>query len=222
MAPPKAETTAMRDDAIGLLLEFLDDERGSLRRREQVTEAASTVKGLFTRSFKQDQWDWFLVFVRLGRPARRRSRRLAAALGDLGRGLRSFDDTLVAEARQVLLHEGGVTALRAYQAGTAPLDPGYGFVYVLSTREQPDLLKIGYTERAVEQRVNEINRATGVVVPYGARGVWRVRSARDVEAAIHAALHDYRVRADREFFHVPFREAARAIDRVVRDRRLEP
>jgi hypothetical protein len=164
MAPPKSETTALRDDAIGLLLEFLYGERASLGRGEQVAEAASSVKGLFTRSFKQDQWDWFLVFVRLGRPARCRSRRLAAVLGDLGRGLRSFDDKLVTEARQVLLREGAVTALRAYQAGPAPVDPGYGFVYVLSTREQPDLLKIGYTDRAVEQRVNEINRATGVVV----------------------------------------------------------
>jgi hypothetical protein len=61
------------------------------------------------------------------------------------------------------------------------------------------VLKIGYTERAVEQRVKEINGATGIVEPYGVRAVWIVLKAPLVEKAVHDALAEYRVRGGREF-----------------------
>jgi hypothetical protein len=74
-----------------------------------------------------------------------------------------------------------------------------GFLYILSTRSQPRFLKIGMTQRAVEVRVKEINAATGIVIPYGVRAVWKVDNAHEVEREVHALLADYRVRTDREF-----------------------
>ena len=47
----------------------------------------------------------------------------------------------------------------------APDEPNAGWIYVLSTREIPDPLKIGMTTRTVLQRVREINDATGVAIP---------------------------------------------------------
>ncbi len=37
----------------------------------------SVIKGMFTRVFKQDQWDWFLTFESLGRVGRKKSIRLS-------------------------------------------------------------------------------------------------------------------------------------------------
>jgi hypothetical protein len=218
----ETDPLSQRAEAVALLAGFLEDELTSLGRRAQIAEAASIVKGLFTRSFKQDQWDWFLVFTLLGSPSRSISIRLATVLGDLGRGLRSFDDALVLRSRQVLLESECPRYLGAYQAGGTSLESGYGFVYILSTREQSDLLKIGYTTRSVEERVIEINRATGVIVPFGARGVWRVRDARGVEREVHVALQEYRIRADREFFRLQVSAATRIIDKIVREKKLEP
>lgn len=101
-----------------------------------------------------------------------------------------------------------------------PAKDGYGYVYVLSTRGQPRMLRIGYTDRAVERRVSEINPATGVLVPYGARSVWKVRAARDVETLVYQAFAPQRVRADRELFDMDFREAARVIGDLIRARRI--
>jgi len=59
---------------------------------------------------------------------------------------------------------------------------------VLSTREQPDFLKIGMTTRTVEERVREINTATGVLIPFGVRRCWRVMDPSRSEKLIHSAL----------------------------------
>ena len=98
---------------------------------------------------------------------------------------------------------------------------GIGYVYIMSTRSNPNMLKIGYTERTVEQRVKEINNATGIPEPYGVCAVWTVLSAPQVEKAVHDALAEYRVRPDREFFDLNYKIAFKKITGIVRDSRRE-
>jgi hypothetical protein len=52
------------------------------------------------------------------------------------------------------------------------LDEDGGFVYILSTRELPELLKIGFTTKSPEVRVKAINSATGVIIPWAVRYAW--------------------------------------------------
>ena len=49
------------------------------------------------------------------------------------------------------------------------------YLYILSRKEEPNILKIGMTTRNVQKRVNEINSATGVLYPYSARKVYKVK-----------------------------------------------
>jgi hypothetical protein len=79
----------------------------------------------------------------------------------------------------------------------------------------PDILKIGYTDRDVATRVREINSATGVLIPYGARAAWLVPQARCVESDLHGRLAEFRVRKDREFFRIPFADAVKIVDAYV-------
>ncbi|GAA1656599.1 hypothetical protein GCM10009828_103050 [Actinoplanes couchii] len=171
-------------------------------------EDISVVKGLFNRSHRQDQWDWFTVWQQLGRPSRRAASAAANGLTSLRNGLRDREMAWVTNGVTTFRNSGGLGRLTGYLAGEQAEPDGVGYVYILSTREQPDVLKIGYTDRSVEERVKEINRATGVLVPYGARAVWAVPRAQTVEAEIHRLLAPYRIRKDREFFDIPFREAA--------------
>jgi hypothetical protein len=77
------------------------------------------------------------------------------------------------------------------------------------------------TERSVEQRLKEINSATGVAEPYGARAVWTVQGAPQIEKAVHQALSGYRVRADREFFELSYGTAFTTVRDIVQASRRE-
>ena len=68
------------------------------------------------------------------------------------------------------------------------------------------------TTRNVQKRVNEINSATGVLYPYSARKVYKVKDCRQVEKDVHHLLDNYRIRADREFFKISFRNACEIIE----------
>jgi hypothetical protein len=96
-----------------------------------------------------------------------------------------------------------------------------GKIYILSTRESRDVLKIGYTNRTVEERVKEINSATGVLIPYGVRAMWIVKSAKEIEAELHNLLSPFRIRQDREFFQMDFLDAFKFISGYIREKREE-
>lgn len=221
MAPPRPHHLERWDAAVTLVLRYLNDEREALGRRHEVAAALSEAKGLFARCWKNDQWDWFVVYTRLGSPTNRLARGCSHALGSMAGGLRAADQEMVDHGRAEFTRWGGRHWLHRWASEVRPLDEGWGFVYVLSTRDEPDMLKVGFTTRPVEQRVAEINAATGLAVPYGARRAWRVRDARSVEALVHEALGEFRVRPDREFFMLNHRDAIKMIDQVVAHNRLE-
>ncbi len=92
-------------------------------------------------------------------------------------------------------------------------------IYVLSTRESRDILKIGFTTRSVVDRVTEINSATGVLIPFGVRAVWRVKNAHGCEKELHELFAENRIRNDREFFKLDFRDAFNRIKKILSERR---
>ena len=47
--------------------------------------------------------------------------------------------------------------------------------YILSTEKNPDYLKIGFTTRSVYKRVQELNNATGILVPLGIKRFWNLK-----------------------------------------------
>jgi hypothetical protein len=215
MAPAKPDVQRHREEAAAAVGKFL---AGSTWQPS--AEQLSEVKGLYSRAHRQDQWDWFTVWQQLGRPGRPIAQQAASALADLRRALIDGTNDDVTDAAERLCQLGADRQMQAFPRAHVER-PGIGYVYVLSTREQPRLLKIGYTDRAVEERVTEINQATGVVYPFGVRAVWAVAQARDVEQELHALLANHRVRRDREFFDLDYREAFPIIRDYVAARRSE-
>ena len=65
--------------------------------------------------------------------------------------------------------------------------------------------------RIAEERIKEINSATGVAIPFSARSVFLVSDARFAERKIFEQLDTFRIRSDREFFQIPYQEAVKAI-----------
>jgi cold shock CspA family protein len=126
------------------------------------------------------------------------------------------------QAKRALIAANVLTYLLAWQDGVEHASPSAeaGWIYILSTREQPDILKIGMTTRSVAQRVKEINSATGVLIPYAARKVFRVTNASVAETELFSLLGPYRIRPDREFFRLPFGTAVRIIEDYLESSRM--
>jgi T5orf172 domain len=181
MAPVKPGTQHQRDLAAAALLSLLE---ACGCPHPSAADCIPEVKGLFSRSWRQDQWDWFTVWTQLGRPGRNRCRTIAGDLGEFRRAILGQDADRV-ETRRKQLREAGTNSPAPRFPRVSPANrgeaPGIGYVYILSTRTNPELLKIGYTERTAEQRAGEINSATGVAEPYGVRAVWTVRNAPQME-----------------------------------------
>lgn len=186
-------------------------------------DAISHVKGQFTRVVKQDQWDWYTVWSLLGRPSRQPANRISKKLGELRTAIKAMDRQAADRIRSELEAIDILRYLDNFLAGGRKetlQDGPAGFIYILSTRSQPQFLKIGMTQRSVEARVKEINGVTGVVIPYGVRAVWKVDNALEREKEVHALLAEYRVRADREFFEIEFNDASRIINDHLGARRI--
>lgn len=218
MAPVKAHIQKSREDAARYVARLTTTN--SIDCEENDLEALSITKGLFTRTYLQDQWDWFTVWSQLGRPGQNRARRISENLKNLRVGLKNSDLTACEESRNILQQLNFQRSINAYLSNHLEDSP-LGQIYVLSTREARTLLKIGYTDRRVEERVKEINASTGVLIPYGVRAVWNVSAARNVEKEVHALLGEFRVRADREFFEMDFKIAFKMIRDFVYSRKLD-
>ena len=94
-------------------------------------------------------------------------------------------------------------------------DSNSEYLYILSRREEKDILKIGMTTRNIQKRVNEINSATGVLYPYSARKVFKVKNCKKVEKEVHELLAQYRIRNDREFFKLSYSDACSLIEQYL-------
>lgn len=161
------------------------------------------------------------MYTQFGSPDYQALQRLVPLLSELRHHVALKNERQAELIKQSLLASKLLTYLQTFQAGVTFSDKSkeIGWIYILSTRKQPNILKIGMTNRSVAQRVKEINSATGVLIPYSARGVFRVQNAAKTEREIFALLDQYRLRSDREFFELPFKEAVHIIENHLQDHR---
>jgi hypothetical protein len=90
-----------------------------------------------------------------------------------------------------------------------------GHIYVLQNTSVPGIFKIGFTERSVADRLNEINSSSGVISPWQVRDFWFTQNPYIMEQEIHRRLDDFRVEDNREGFAVSFDVARDVIFEVL-------
>ena len=81
-----------------------------------------------------------------------------------------------------------------------------GIVYILSNPSMPGLVKIGCTARPVEDRLNELNAATGVPSPFKVEAYFETEKPQEDEARVHKRLDKHRIEG-KEFFRLSVAEA---------------
>ncbi len=93
-------------------------------------------------------------------------------------------------------------------------------VYVVTNPAMSGLVKIGITQKTIEQRLRELDQ-TGVPLPFECFYAAVVSDCRAVERALHEAFDDHRIRKSREFFRLS-PEKPRAIIRLLAEREVTP
>jgi|GEM_PF-359537 len=223
MAPLKPATEERYCDAIHQMRSFLDS--ANQKSLSINLNAISEVKGLVNRCVRQDQWDWHTVYQRFGEPNPIILKKLGPLLAGLRTAIKSDEISEAQRLRKKLLDERLLTICLYFLGEEQVPTGGGGYIYILSTRDKPSVLKIRMTERSVAQRVNEINRATGVYIPFSVRRVFKVKDAKKAESELFELFKEQRIRPDREFFEIDYFEANRTIEKYLADeqhvRRLE-
>lgn len=94
-----------------------------------------------------------------------------------------------------------------------------GYIYVLTNPSIPGLVKIGYTNRDVKERVDELSGSTGVPTAFLIEYYCLTRDVENVEIEVHKHFARSR-QPGKEFFSISVVEAARLIDTLVKN--VEP
>ena len=84
---------------------------------------------------------------------------------------------------------------------------GDSWVYVLTNKTMPNLVKIGFTDKTPDKRAEQVSRGTGVPVKFSVAYAFKCFNAHALENEIHKHLMAYRVNNDREFFQISVDEA---------------
>jgi hypothetical protein len=79
----------------------------------------------------------------------------------------------------------------------------------------PDLLKIGFTTRSINERIAELNSSTGVPENFVFEAYFGSIKPEDDECLLHRKLNNYRTNKNREFFKLPILDAIREVGNIL-------
>ena len=84
-------------------------------------------------------------------------------------------------------------------------------VYILINEAMPGIIKIGWTDKTVEERMKELDR-TATPLPFTCYYAKRVDDPTFVELKLHQAFDEFRIRDNREFFRMSPDQAKAALE----------
>lgn len=87
-----------------------------------------------------------------------------------------------------------------------------GYVYCMTNPAMPGLVKIGYTERLLDERLQEANASTWVPQPFSIELAKFVKEPNAKEQIIHRIFGSQRVNPKREFFRVDLEQVKPLFD----------
>ncbi len=92
--------------------------------------------------------------------------------------------------------------------------PARGLIYLLTNKYIPNLIKIGFTTRSIEERLKELSSGTGVPIDFECSAAFVSSSPYDDEKKIHSELKSFRV-SNKEFFEIDLIQATKLIFEIL-------
>lgn len=90
-----------------------------------------------------------------------------------------------------------------------------GYIYILSNPAMPNVVKVGFTTRKVEERVAELNLPTSIPTPFNIDAYFTSENPQEDEKIVHKQLDQYRIVGNREFFQISPDEAENVISQTL-------
>lgn len=189
----------LRETCVDRLLQLIDIE--DLDSKPATLDALSEVKGMFNRSWRQDQWDWFQVWALIGRPPPRVAKRIGRRLGNLRTALK---DNRLDSARGFIqkLHDEDSMPWRLdlYMKDT-PYWRGGAF-YAMSTRSDLSALRIGLTKDCPIETAFDINEERVGLEPMGLRTAIALGDSTICQAEIQQIFKDYKIEGEPDTYRI--------------------
>ncbi len=91
------------------------------------------------------------------------------------------------------------------------INTDYQYVYILTNKTMPGLVKIGFTDKTPQKRVEGLNKASGVPVGFDIEWAFPCFNAIRLEKEVHDYFDGYRLRKNREFFRLDVETAKEVI-----------
>jgi hypothetical protein len=88
----------------------------------------------------------------------------------------------------------------------------WGFVYVVGNDSMPGIFKIGMTNGAPQERLEQLSSSTSVPTPFWMAFYAQVPDAAKAERKLHEKFARYRINPGREFFQVTLDELHDAME----------
>lgn len=97
------------------------------------------------------------------------------------------------------------------------------WIYILANKYMPGILKIGFTTISINQRVNQINGATGLVYPWFPVFGYKCCDGYHLEQRIHKYLEDIgtRINRAREGFEIEIDDAIDIVELIGSEYKLK-
>ncbi len=189
LAPEPAKTRKSRMTSAQRVIALF--KRDAQDATPEDLEALSEVKGLFNRTQRQDQWDWFTTWARLGCPYQEEAREIGTSLGYFRKHLRDADSEMVARKIGFLKDGDLIPSLEHYIAEGTRIEEDV--IYVLAHGPQANLFTVGMTSGDVLADVTSASLATER--PLGVQAVWLAERSTLTLEALHEVLEPWRVRS---------------------------
>ena len=185
------------------------------------TEDISIAKGLFNRIVREDQWDWFTCNMYFDYPNRYEIKLLTTTLAQLRKCIIERDAEKIGKYRNVLVSSNFLAYLGnflTFDGGN--VDTNEEYIYILSRKEERDLLAIVLAGRNIEKRVKEINSEPSMLYPFAPRKVYRVTDGKEAEKLMHGRLDDFKLGNSSGFYRLDFFVACKYIEDMLAENSL--
>ncbi|TLX15867.1 hypothetical protein [Rhizobium sp. MHM7A] len=188
---PIREDWDVRNAAVQRVLSILDGN--TVEKDNDTLAALSTVKGLFSRVYVRDCWDWFTVCRQLAYPGHDLSKEISLALGNYRAAILSDDAGRQAELFSKLSELPVPEMLEHFidlnVKGKHLIDEA-GFAFILWSQSKANEYFVGATTRTIDNTLKFVRERFPENAPYGVVGAYLVDDALEVRDLLKNEMED--------------------------------
>lgn len=188
---PIREDWDVRNAAVQRVLSILDGDK--IEKDNDTLAALSTVKGLFSRIYVRDCWDWYTVSKQLAYPGHDLSKEISLTLGNYRAAIIDGNTSRQAELFAKLTELPVPDMLEHFidlnVKNKHPIDET-GFAYILWSQSKANEYFVGTTTRTIDGTLKFARERFPDNAPYGVVGAYLVDDAEEARELLKEELED--------------------------------